>query len=56
MNKRIKFKRHVIKNRQNVKVIDFETDIIIMEVPQLKLVNLSAKIYIFVGIMMDRLS
>ena len=56
VNKRIKFRRHPVNNRQLIQVIDSETDKVIMEVPSAELVNLSAKIHIFVGMMMDRLS
>ena len=56
VNKRIKFRRHPVNNRPIIQVIDSETDKVIMEVPPAELVNLSAKIHIFVGMMMDRLS
>ena len=56
MNKRIKFRRHPVNNRQIIQVVDSETNKVIMEVPPVELVNLSAKIHIFVGMMMDRLS
>ncbi len=56
VNKRIKFRRHPVNNRQLIQVIDSETDKVIMEVPPAELVNLSAKIHIFVGMMMDRIS
>lgn len=56
VNKRIKFRIHPINNRQMIQVIDSETNKVIMEVPPVELVNLSAKIHIFVGMMMDRLS
>ena len=56
VNKRIKFRIHPINNRQMIQVIDSETNKVIMEVPPVELVNLSAKIHIFVGMMMDRVS
>ena len=56
VNKRIKFRRHPVNNRQLIQVIDSETDKVIMEIPPAELVNLSAKIHIFVGMMMDRIS
>ena len=56
VNKRIKFRIHPVNNRQMIQVIDSETNKVIMEVPPVELVNLSAKIHIFVGMMMDRLS
>lgn len=56
VNKRIKFRRHPVNNRLIIQVIDSETDKVIMEVPSAELVNLSAKIHIFVGMMMDRMS
>ena len=56
INKRIKFRRHPVNNRQLIQVIDSKTDKVIMEVPSAELVNLSAKIHIFVGMMMDKIS
>ena len=56
VNKRIKFRIHPVNNRQMIQVIDSETNKVIMEVPPVELVNLSAKIHIFVGMMMDRVS
>ena len=56
INKRVKFRRHPVNNRQLIQVIDSETDKVIMEVPSEELVNLSAKIHIFVGMMMDKIS
>ena len=53
VNKRIKFRRHPVNNLLIIQVIDSETDKVIMEIPPAELVNLSAKIYIFVGRMMD---
>ena len=56
VNKRIKFRIHPVNNRQMIQVIDSETNKVIMEVPPVELANLSAKIHIFVGMMMDRVS
>ena len=56
VNKRIIIRRHPVNNRQIIQVIDSKTDKVIMEVPSVELVNLSAKIHIFVGMMMDRIS
>ena len=56
INKRIKFRRHPVNNRVVIQVVDSETNQVIVEVPPAELVNLSARIHIFVGMMMDRLS